>query len=181
MDDYALAIDVGGTFTDIVLLNLNTGNFNLLRPLPLPRPIRRGDSLPASCIFCMRTCVRRRSAAIFPRNHRRHNLDYLVQARARRWECLSRRESQNTSLENRTSTHAWPRLANSQSGLKPGATGASNAFLEIRRDHRIRGGPPSITTLARRRQYARPRANSACRGIKDHCGVPWTHSSETRE
>ena len=42
MDDYALAIDVGGTFTDIVLLNLNTGNFNLLKTPSTPDDPSRG-------------------------------------------------------------------------------------------------------------------------------------------
>ena len=36
MDDYALAIDVGGTFTDIVLLNLATGEFQLLKTPSTP-------------------------------------------------------------------------------------------------------------------------------------------------
>ena len=42
MDDYALAIDVGGTFTDIVLLNLNTGNFQLLKTPSTPDDPSRG-------------------------------------------------------------------------------------------------------------------------------------------
>ena len=36
MDDYALAIDVGGTFTDIVLLNLSTGEVQLLKTPSTP-------------------------------------------------------------------------------------------------------------------------------------------------
>ena len=36
MDDYALAIDVGGTFTDIVLLNLTTGELQLLKTPSTP-------------------------------------------------------------------------------------------------------------------------------------------------
>ena len=42
MDDYALAIDVGGTFTDIVLLNLTTGNFQLLKTPSTPDDPSRG-------------------------------------------------------------------------------------------------------------------------------------------
>ena len=42
MDDYALAIDVGGTFTDIVLLNLNTGHFHLLKTPSTPDDPSRG-------------------------------------------------------------------------------------------------------------------------------------------
>ena len=36
MDEYALAIDVGGTFTDIVLLNLTTGDIQLLKTPSTP-------------------------------------------------------------------------------------------------------------------------------------------------
>ena len=36
MDDYALAIDVGGTFTDVVLLNLTTGQLQLLKTPTTP-------------------------------------------------------------------------------------------------------------------------------------------------
>ena len=42
MDDYALAIDVGGTFTDIVLLNLNTGELQLLKTPSTPDDPSRG-------------------------------------------------------------------------------------------------------------------------------------------
>ena len=42
MDDYALAIDVGGTFTDIVLLNLTTGGFQLLKTPSTPDDPSRG-------------------------------------------------------------------------------------------------------------------------------------------
>ena len=42
MDDYALAIDVGGTFTDIVLLNLDTGDFQLLKTPSTPDDPSRG-------------------------------------------------------------------------------------------------------------------------------------------
>ena len=42
MDDYALAIDVGGTFTDIVLLNLATGEFQLLKTPSTPDDPSRG-------------------------------------------------------------------------------------------------------------------------------------------
>ena len=42
MDEYALAIDVGGTFTDIVLLNLTTGNFQLLKTPSTPDDPSRG-------------------------------------------------------------------------------------------------------------------------------------------
>ena len=42
MDDYALAIDVGGTFTDIVLLNLSTGDFQLLKTPSTPDDPSRG-------------------------------------------------------------------------------------------------------------------------------------------
>ena len=42
MDDYALAIDVGGTFTDIVLLNLTTGSFRLLKTPSTPDDPSRG-------------------------------------------------------------------------------------------------------------------------------------------
>ncbi len=42
MDDYALAIDVGGTFTDIVLLNLGTGEFKLLKTPSTPEDPSRG-------------------------------------------------------------------------------------------------------------------------------------------
>ena len=42
MDDYALAIDVGGTFTDIVLLNLTTGDFQLLKTPSTPDDPSRG-------------------------------------------------------------------------------------------------------------------------------------------
>ena len=42
MDDYALAIDVGGTFTDIVLLNLGTGDFRLLKTPSTPDDPSRG-------------------------------------------------------------------------------------------------------------------------------------------
>ena len=42
MDDYALAIDVGGTFTDIVLLNLTTGEFQLLKTPSTPDDPSRG-------------------------------------------------------------------------------------------------------------------------------------------
>ena len=42
MEDYALAIDVGGTFTDIVLLNLTTGDFQLLKTPSTPDDPSRG-------------------------------------------------------------------------------------------------------------------------------------------
>ena len=42
MDDYALAIDVGGTFTDIVLLNLATGDVRLLKTPSTPEDPSRG-------------------------------------------------------------------------------------------------------------------------------------------
>ncbi len=42
MDDYALAIDVGGTFTDIVLLNLTTGEVQLLKTPSTPDDPSRG-------------------------------------------------------------------------------------------------------------------------------------------
>ena len=42
MDDYALAIDVGGTFTDIVLLNLTTGELQLLKTPSTPDDPSRG-------------------------------------------------------------------------------------------------------------------------------------------
>ena len=42
MDDYALAIDVGGTFTDIVLLNLATGDVRLLKTPSTPDDPSRG-------------------------------------------------------------------------------------------------------------------------------------------
>ena len=42
MDEYALAIDVGGTFTDIVLLNLTTGDFQLLKTPSTPDDPSRG-------------------------------------------------------------------------------------------------------------------------------------------
>ena len=42
MDDYALAIDVGGTFTDIVLLNLSNGDFQLLKTPSTPDDPSRG-------------------------------------------------------------------------------------------------------------------------------------------
>ena len=42
MDEYALAIDVGGTFTDIVLLNLATGEFQLLKTPSTPDDPSRG-------------------------------------------------------------------------------------------------------------------------------------------
>ena len=42
MDDYALAIDVGGTFTDIVLLNLSTGDFQSLKTPSTPDDPSRG-------------------------------------------------------------------------------------------------------------------------------------------
>jgi len=42
MDDYALAVDVGGTFTDIVLLNLATGDFRLLKTPSTPDDPSRG-------------------------------------------------------------------------------------------------------------------------------------------
>ena len=42
MDEYALAIDVGGTFTDIVLLNLTTGELWLLKTPSTPDDPSRG-------------------------------------------------------------------------------------------------------------------------------------------
>ena len=42
MDDYALAIDVGGTFTDIVLLNLSNGDIQLLKTPSTPDDPSRG-------------------------------------------------------------------------------------------------------------------------------------------
>ena len=42
VDDYALAIDVGGTFTDIVLLNLTTGGMRLLKTPSTPDDPSRG-------------------------------------------------------------------------------------------------------------------------------------------
>ena len=42
MDEYALAIDVGGTFTDIVLLNLTTGELQLLKTPSTPDDPSRG-------------------------------------------------------------------------------------------------------------------------------------------
>ena len=42
MDDYALAIDVGGTFTDVVLLNLATGDLRLLKTPSTPDDPSRG-------------------------------------------------------------------------------------------------------------------------------------------
>ena len=42
MDDYALAIDVGGTFTDIVLLNVATGDVQLLKTPSTPDDPSRG-------------------------------------------------------------------------------------------------------------------------------------------
>ena len=42
VDDYALAIDVGGTFTDIVLLNLGTGGLQLLKTPSTPDDPSRG-------------------------------------------------------------------------------------------------------------------------------------------
>ena len=42
MDDYALAIDVGGTFTDIVLLNLASGDYHLLKTPSTPEDPSRG-------------------------------------------------------------------------------------------------------------------------------------------
>ena len=42
VDDYALAIDVGGTFTDIVLLNLATGGMRLLKTPSTPDDPSRG-------------------------------------------------------------------------------------------------------------------------------------------
>ena len=42
MDDYALAIDVGGTFTDIVLLNLVSGELQLLKTPSTPDDPSRG-------------------------------------------------------------------------------------------------------------------------------------------
>ena len=42
MDEYALAIDVGGTFTDIVLLNLTTGDLRLLKTPSTPDDPARG-------------------------------------------------------------------------------------------------------------------------------------------
>ncbi len=42
MDDYALAIDVGGTFTDVVLVNLTTGDFQLLKTPSTPGDPSRG-------------------------------------------------------------------------------------------------------------------------------------------
>ena len=42
MDDYALAIDVGGTFTDIVLANLDTGGLQLLKTPSTPDDPSRG-------------------------------------------------------------------------------------------------------------------------------------------
>ena len=41
-DDYALAIDVGGTFTDIVLLNLTSGGMRLLKTPSTPDDPSRG-------------------------------------------------------------------------------------------------------------------------------------------
>ena len=42
MDDYALAIDVGGTFTDVVLLNLSTGELRLHKTPSTPDDPSRG-------------------------------------------------------------------------------------------------------------------------------------------
>ena len=42
MDEYALAIDVGGTFTDIVLVNLTTGELQLLKTPSTPDDPSRG-------------------------------------------------------------------------------------------------------------------------------------------
>ncbi len=42
MDDYALAVDVGGTFTDVVLLNLATGQVRLLKTPSTPDDPSRG-------------------------------------------------------------------------------------------------------------------------------------------
>ena len=42
MNEYALAIDVGGTFTDIVLLNLTTGDVHLLKTPSTPDDPSRG-------------------------------------------------------------------------------------------------------------------------------------------
>ncbi len=42
MDDYALAVDVGGTFTDVVLLNLATGEFRLHKTPSTPDDPSRG-------------------------------------------------------------------------------------------------------------------------------------------
>ena len=42
MDDYALAIDVGGTFTDIVLFNLTTGEIQLLKTPSTPEDPSQG-------------------------------------------------------------------------------------------------------------------------------------------
>ena len=42
MDDYALAIDVGGTFTDVVLLNLATGELRLHKTPSTPDDPSRG-------------------------------------------------------------------------------------------------------------------------------------------
>ena len=42
VDEFALAIDVGGTFTDIVLLNLNTGGMRLLKTPSTPDDPSRG-------------------------------------------------------------------------------------------------------------------------------------------
>ena len=42
MDEYTLAIDVGGTFTDIVLLNLTTGDVRLLKTPSTPDDPSRG-------------------------------------------------------------------------------------------------------------------------------------------
>ena len=42
MDEYALAIDVGGTFTDVVLLNLTTGAVHLLKTPSTPDDPSRG-------------------------------------------------------------------------------------------------------------------------------------------
>ena len=42
MDDYAVAIDVGGTFTDIVLLNLSSGECHLLKTPSTPDDPSRG-------------------------------------------------------------------------------------------------------------------------------------------
>ena len=42
MDDYALAIDVGGTFTDVVLLNLASGQVRLLKTPSTPDDPSRG-------------------------------------------------------------------------------------------------------------------------------------------
>ncbi len=42
MGEYAVAIDVGGTFTDVVLLNLSTGNLRLLKTPSTPDDPSRG-------------------------------------------------------------------------------------------------------------------------------------------